>query len=193
MKRTGIFGGTFNPVHNGHLRLAGWIVDNGVFDEVWLTLSPANPLKDDRPGATDADRQRMLVLACKDKKGLQPNFVEFDMPRPSYSISTLRKLAADYPERRFGLIIGSDNWQIFNRWRAHDEIIRDFGVTIYPRPGYEVGARPLPDGVSYLADAPVTDASSTDIRAALRSGDSTLLPPAVADYITAHNLYEHAR
>lgn len=192
MKKTGVFGGTFNPVHNGHLRLARWLVANKVFDEVWLTLSPVNPLKGERPGATDTDRQRMLALACREEEGIKPNFVEFDMPRPSYSIHTLRKLAADYPDRHFGLIIGADNWLIFDRWRSCDEIIRDFGVTVYPRPGYEID-QPMPQGVSYLADAPVTAISSTNVRATGQTNYDTLLPPAVAHYIKNHKLYESPR
>lgn len=192
MKRIGIFGGTFNPVHKGHITLARWLVDRKTFDEVWLTLSPANPLKDVRPGATDADRREMLTLACNRQAGLKPCFVEFDMPRPSYSIATLRRLSSDYPDCRFGLIIGSDNWHIFHQWRCPQEIIACFGVTVYPRPGYPVEG-PLPAGVTYLADAPTCAVSSTAIRRSIGSGASGLLPESVESYIKTHNLYDYAR
>lgn len=186
MTTTGIFGGTFNPVHRGHTALAQWLVDRGIVDEVLLTLSPANPLKNDRPGATDADRREMLSLACNDYRQLEPCFVEFDLPRPSFTITTLRHLAAANPDRRFKLIIGADNWQIFDRWRNPDEIIADFGVIIYPRPGFEP-ALPLPEGVCYLADAPVADVSSSEIR---RGERLDMLSPRVMQYITEHHLYE---
>ncbi|MCM1310533.1 MAG: nicotinate (nicotinamide) nucleotide adenylyltransferase [Bacteroides sp.] len=182
---TGIFGGTFNPVHKGHIALAQWLVDTGIYDEVWLTLSPANPLKNDRPGASDTDRKEMLKLACEGHNRLKPCFAEFDMPRPSYTVNTLRRLAEKYPDRQFSLIIGADNWQIFSRWREPQAIISDFGITIYPRPGYDV-ATPQPNGVTYAADAPQCAVSSSEIRAGL---DTTLLDTKVKEYISAHNLY----
>lgn len=185
MTRTGIFGGTFNPVHQGHIALARWLVSNGTFDEIWLTLSPANPLKEARPGATDADRIEMLKLACEGLDDIRPCFVEFDMPRPSYTIDTLRRLAADHPWRHFSLIIGADNWQIFNRWRSPREIIDEYGVAVYPRPGFDV-AIPLPAGVNLLGDAPEYDISSTEIR---HGRHLDLLQPKVRKYIYEHNLY----
>lgn len=186
MKTTGIFGGTFNPVHLGHTALAQWLVDRGIVDEVLLTLSPANPLKNDRPGATDADRREMLRLACEECHGLAPSFVEFDLPRPSFTITTLRHLAANNPDQRFKLIIGADNWQIFSRWRDPNKIITEFGVIIYPRSGFEP-TLPLPAGVCYFADAPVADVSSSEIRSGLHRD---MLAPQVKQYINEHNLYE---
>lgn len=187
MKRVGIFGGTFNPVHSGHVALAGHLVDNKMFDEVWLTLSPANPLKNDRPGATDTDRMEMLRLACDGHRGLRSCFVEFELPRPSYTVNTLRHLSAKHPDISFSLIIGADNWQIFNSWRDPQEIIADFGLTIYPRPGHDIDATSLPQGVRYAAEAPRCDVSSSEIRAGLHRN---MLPQSVADYISTHNLYE---
>lgn len=187
MERIGIFGGTFNPVHCGHIRLARWLIDTAAFDRVWLTLSPENPLKESRPDATDADRRTMLEAACSNQPGISPCFIEFDMPRPSYSIATLRRLKEEFPDCRFELIIGADNWHIFDRWRSSSEIISDFGVTIYPRPGYEVST-PLPQGVRFMADAPVCDISSSEIRRAPQLYN-TMLPSAVANYIESAQLY----
>lgn len=190
MIRTGIFGGTFNPVHRGHIALARWLIDNGVVDEVWFTLSPANPLKDDRPGASDDDRKAMLQLACGDDARLRPCFAEFALPRPSYTVTTLQHLAALHPDRKFSLIIGADNWLIFNRWRSPEQIISDFGVIIYPRPGCSVDAANLPAGVKYEANAPLCDVSSTEVRQGMPADSlQDLLTPEVADYISEHHLY----
>lgn len=188
MTRTGLFGGSFNPVHNGHIALAQWLVDSGRFDEVWLMLSPENPLKANRPGATDSDRREMLRLACTGHPKLHPCFEEFELPRPSYTIDTLHHLTAKYPDRKFSIIIGADNWQIFSQWRRPDEIIADFGVTVYPRPGYQAPAE-MPEGVEFAADAPQTDISSSRIRTAM-TDCYPMLPGQVAEYIKTRKLYE---
>lgn len=185
MKRVGLFGGTFNPVHCGHTQLAQWLVDHHIVDEVWMVLSPQNPLKERHDDATDLDRKAMLQLACDNLTGVKPCFEEFNLPRPSYTITTLRHLASKYPECHFSQIIGADNWQIFNQWREHQAILDNFGVIIYPRPGYE-----CPEAV----DAPMLDISSTQIRQMHDfKSTSQLLHPAVAQYITNHNLYAHLK
>lgn len=186
MKRIGIFGGTFNPVHCGHLNLAQWLVDEKFFDEVWLTLSPENPLKSDRPGASDSNRREMLNLACEGREHLHPCFIEFNLPRPSYTINTLQSLSARFPDYQFSLIIGSDNWKIFPNWHEPDAIRTRYGVVVYPRPGYDA-PETLPDGVRYVADAPQSSVSSS----AIRSGQNlNLLPQRVLDYIKEHHLYD---
>ncbi len=186
-KRIGIFGGTFNPVHNGHTDLAQRLVEDGLVDQVWLTLSPSNPLKSDRPGATDADRRDMLQAACAGLQGVEPCFIEFDLPRPSYTITTLRTLASRFPDCEFQLIIGADNWSIFNQWRSPEEIISEFGVIIYPRPGYDVEV-PAAASITYLKDYPEFNISSTYIRNNL-PGSLDLVSPAVASIILNRNLY----
>lgn len=189
MKRAGVFGGSFNPVHRGHLQLAEWLVEGGYFDEVLFNLSPLNPLKKGATDlASDADRAEMLSLALNGRKGLKPCLVELDMPRPSYTIDTLRLLQARDPHCRYSLIIGSDNWLLFDRWKECEEIIREFGVTVYPRPGYEVSL-PLPAGVRYLPDAPVADISSSRLRGHKDEREQWLTPE-VNNYIKAHKLYD---
>lgn len=187
MIRTGLFGGTFNPIHIGHIALAQWLIDKDYFDEVWLMLSPENPLKADRPGATDANRREMLALACRNHAGLKPCFVEFDLPRPSYTVDTLRYLSATCPDRKFALIIGADNWQIFNKWRNPDEILLRHGVVVYPRPGYNM-PNSAPAGVVLAYDAPQTDVSSSQIRQSV-AANASMLPAEVADYIKRNSLY----
>lgn len=186
MNGVGFFGGSFNPVHMGHIRLASWLREHYGLSEVLLSLSPQNPLKDaEHPGATDAQRLEMLRLACKDHPGLKPWDGELTMPRPSYTYNVLDSLAELNPV----LIIGSDNWQIFPKWFNHEEILRRFKVIVYPRPGYEVA---VPSEVIYAADAPTFDVSSTQIRANIEE-NLQFLPPAVAAYIQQHKLYGYSQ
>ena len=123
----GIFGGSFNPVHNGHIALARVIIDHGIADEVWLTLSPLNPLKS---GSTelldDQIRLQMLQLATEGIPGLRVCDIELSLPRPSYTINTLLTLSHMHPGIQFRLVIGSDNMLIFNRWKSNEEIKRSY-------------------------------------------------------------------
>ncbi len=189
----GVLGGSFNPVHCGHIELARYIAMSGMVDAVWLSLSPSNPLKPDGlPGATDADRCEMLRLAVE-PLGPVVGFtdIELDMPRPSYTFKTLAELSRRHPECHFKLIIGSDNWLLFDRWRESATIIRDYGVIIYPRPGYDVDSATLPDGVELLGGAPLMSVSSTEVRQLVAEGEKerSFIPAAVAAYINDHNLY----
>ena len=187
MKCIGIFGGSFNPVHCGHIALAAWMLEHGYVNEIWLMLSPQNPLKCINPGATDEQRREMLTLACDGIEGLHPCFVEFDMPRPSYTIDTLKRLSTEFPEYNFKLIIGSDNWNVFNKWRSPEQIIEDYGVIVYPRPLYPISNVEV-NGVTYAADAPTWNVSSTAIRDDIH-GNLSMLPQKVANYIKENSLY----
>ncbi len=186
----GILGGSFNPVHIGHLMLASYMQQFGGFDEVWLMLSPLNPLKvDSKDLIPDVTRLRMLDMAIGKVKGIQVCDIELSMPKPSYTINTLRYLAKRYPRHSFKLIIGSDNWKIFPQWKDSEAILSEFGIVIYPRPGYQLGTI-YDDGVDVVS-APTADISSTFIRKAVSRGkDMTyFLPPGVYDYIKNNNLY----
>ncbi|MDE6378308.1 MAG: nicotinate (nicotinamide) nucleotide adenylyltransferase, partial [Duncaniella sp.] len=131
--KIGIFGGSFNPVHMGHLMLASYMQQFEGFDEVWLMLSPLNPLKTSSSELIpDLTRLKMLEIAVKGVKGLEVSDIELSMPRPSYTINTLRYLAKRYPRHSFRLIIGADNWRIFSQWKDSEKIIEEFGVTVYP-------------------------------------------------------------
>lgn len=186
----GIFGGSFNPVHLGHIAIADAVARSGLADEVWLTLSPLNPLKAGSSElAPDADRLAMLRLAAEGHPRIGVCDIELSMPRPSYSIDTLRELARRYPDREFRLVIGGDNWDLFPRWREHEAIIREFHPIIYPRPGAALGA--LPDGVDVCPDVPLLDVSSTMVRERVRAGlpVNNLVGERVYNYITEHKLY----
>lgn len=186
----GIMGGSFNPVHIGHLMVAGYLQQYTPLDEVWLTLSPRNPLKARASELIpDLKRLEMLKMAISGYDGIGVCDVELSMPRPSYTIDTLRLLSRRYPSRRFKLIIGSDNWRIFEQWKDADEILSDFGVIVYPRPGYSIG-NIFVDGVD-VVEAPRCSLSSTFIRDGIARGHKMnyFLPPGVYEYIMDHKLY----
>lgn len=173
------------------MMLASFLTQFTSLDAVWLTLSPVNPLKATSTELLpDIERLRMLGIATKGIPGIGVCDIELSMPRPSYTIETLRVLSRRYPRRRFKLIIGSDNWRIFEKWKDYEDILNDYGVIVYPRPGYPVEGTIFDDRVD-LVRAPVTDISSTFIRRAIAKGKdmNCFLPPGVYDYIINNSLY----
>lgn len=169
----GIYGGSFNPVHFGHVGLAKWVLEHTDLDELWMLVSPNNPLK---PAGTLAPEEERLQgvreavsrLELPDGKRVIASDFEFALPRPSYTANTLRELQKAYPEHTFTLIIGEDNIAIFNRWRESEFILANFRIFVYPRHHEETAVQPtIPKtakGVVYLAGAPYFDISSTQIR-----------------------------
>lgn len=188
----GILGGTFNPVHIGHIALASYLVQWKYVDRVWLVLSPLNPLKQGADILPDAQRMDMLQKAAHDIDGVEPCDIELSMPRPSYTIDTLRKLAATYPDKNFRLIIGSDNWLIFDRWRDHNKILAEFGVLVYPRSGYEITGDNMHEHMR-LVHAPIVEISSTMIRQGIADGRDmrAFVPQDAYEYIIRNNLYKN--
>ena len=189
-KVIGIFGGSFNPVHNGHIMLAQYLAQHSHLDEVWLTLSPQNPLKISNSLLDDNHRLAMLNLAIERYPLLKVCDIELEMPRPSYTINTLDELSRRYPDYRFNVVIGGDNWNIIDRWKDYRRIINEYGVVVYPRPGYELSSTNYSNVV--VVDAPLADISSTEIREAFANGKEArhLIPQKVAEYIIKHDLYK---
>lgn len=189
--KIGIFGGSFNPIHIGHVMLASYLRQYEGFDEIWLMLSPLNPLKvNSTDMIPDVTRLAMLDIALKDAPGLKVSDVELSMPRPSYTINTLKYLSKRYPRHSFKVIIGADNWKIFSQWRNSQTIIDDYGVVVYPRPGYQLGPV-YDDNVDVIVGAPIADISSTWVRKAIARGKDLnfFLPPGVFEYIKQNKLY----
>lgn len=191
-RKIGVLGGSFNPVHVGHILLADYLVQFSTLDEVWLMLSPLNPLKvhDGNNMVSDSLRLDMLEIACSGHAGIIPCAIELTMPRPSYSIDSLGLLSSRYPKYEFHLIIGSDNWNIFDKWRDWQTIIRRFRPIVYPRPGYPVDSASVPEQVT-LTEAPVFDISSSFLRKAIAEGHDMelFLPSGVWEYIKSNKLY----
>ena len=185
----GVFGGSFNPVHAGHISLAREVVARKLADKVMMVMSPLNPLKEDPASLIDDYlRMEMLRIACLPYPRLEASDIELSMPRPSYTIDTLRRLAGSNPGDSFRLVIGADNWECFDRWKDYREILRDFHPIVYPREGC---AMPGEDSQATPVWADLLPVSSTMIRQRLITGEpvNNLLPPAVLDYIRANGLY----
>lgn len=187
--KTGILGGSFDPLHTGHAILANYVAQTGVVDEVWLMISRRNPLKGETE-ATESQRVRMAEIAAEKMKNVKVSDFELYMPSPSYTYDTLLALKKKYPDREFCIIIGSDSLAGFGKWRNSEKILKEFGALVYPRPGY-----PLPDstpeGVKFLSEVPVSGLSSTFIREKIREGWNIdfFVPAGVAEYIRENNLY----
>ena len=172
MKRTGIFGGSFNPIHCGHIALAKEILRQTELDEVWLMVSPQNPLKRETELLDDSLRYQLAQKALEGVEGIEASDYEFHLPKPSYTWTTLQRLQQDYPDRVFTLLIGGDNWERFQRWYHWKDILRNYNVVVYPRDG-QVGT----------IQADLLPVSSTEVRERVRRGEPIegLVPAVIID------------
>ncbi len=166
---TGIFSGSFNPIHIGHLALANYLCEYEGMDEVWFLVSPQNPLKQQADLWPDELRLQLVQLSVEGYHRFRASDFEFHLPRPSYTVHTLEKLKEAYPDREFVLIIGSDNWHLFPRWFESERILAENRLVIYPRPGFDIDASLLPPTVR-LVHSPTFEINSTFIRQALSDG-----------------------
>lgn len=188
--KTGILGGTFNPIHLGHLVLANYLCEFEGLDEVWFLVTPQNPLRSDTPSLDDETRLELVKLATEEYPHFVASDFEFHLPKPSYSYLTLSELKKSYPEREFTIIIGADNWLIFDRWKESQRLIDENPIMVYPRPNYDVPAKSLPSNVR-LVHSPIIEISSTFIRKAIREGRDIryFLHPAVYGMIKEKGYY----
>ncbi len=189
--KIGIFGGSFNPIHTGHAILANYLATETDLDAVWLMVAPRNPIKSDYDRAYDLHRLRMTEMVTSRIDGAITSGLEFSLPYPSYTINTLNTLSEKFPDDSFVLVIGADNWSIFNRWRCADEIIARFEIYVYPRRGYEISIPDELQGKVKALNSPLIEISSTMVREKLTRGEnlSFYLPDDVYKYILKHNLY----
>lgn len=190
MKKTGLFFGSFNPIHIGHLILAEYFATQTELDDVWLIVTPQNPLKKKDSLLDQYLRLDLVNRSIADNDRLRASDIEFQLPKPSYTIHTLIHLEEKFPDRSFSLIMGEDNLVSLPRWKNYHELIRRFEIWVYPRVGQnqtELASHPN----IHLVQAPVIEISSTQIRENLRAGKSVryLLPEKIHDYILKEQLY----
>lgn len=191
MKCTALFFGSFNPIHVGHLIIANTMLQQDGVDEVWLVVSPQNPLKERASLLADHHRLQMARLAVDDNYGLRVCDIEMHLPLPSYTVVTLAALGEKHPDREFCLIMGSDNLQSLHRWRNYEYILQNHRIFVYPRPGSE--QCPLRNHPSVtMVDVPMMDISSTYIRSQIKEHRDVryLLTEPVYKYLTEMHFYE---
>ncbi|MDR2907056.1 MAG: nicotinate-nucleotide adenylyltransferase [Bacteroidales bacterium] len=164
MSRIGLYFGSFNPVHSGHIAIAEYMLEHAPIDELWFVLSPQNPLKNPEDLWSNKIRYNLLRTAIGEHPKMSICTVEWNMPVPSYTIDTLQNLLDIYPANRFSVIMGSDNLQGIERWKSFEAILNNYSILVYPRPNTAPNAYFKHPNVTVFSDAPMMDISSTQIR-----------------------------
>jgi nicotinate-nucleotide adenylyltransferase len=184
MKKTGLFPGSFNPVHIGHLALANWLCEYEELDEIWFLVTPQNPLKSHAQLMDNRLRYEMVTRATAGYPKFRVSDFEFSLPTPSYTVDTLREIQKAYPNHLFHFIIGADNWALINHWKDHDTILRNYPILIYPRRGYDIQIPPCHPSIRHV-EAPLVEISSAFIRQACKDGKDMrfFLPESIRSYI----------
>lgn len=170
--KVGIYGGSFNPIHNGHIKLAEIFLQEACLDEVWFMVSSQNPFKINDKLLDDTLRLQLVRKALNGKKGMVACDYEFRLPKPSYTWDTLQRLSADFPTYEFVLLIGGDNWQAFGKWYHAEDILANYRIAVYPRKSDETVEKcnTLPSDNVTLLNIPLINISSTDIRLRIKNG-----------------------
>jgi nicotinate-nucleotide adenylyltransferase len=189
-KNIGLFFGSFNPVHVGHMIIANYIAQAGNVDEVWMIVSPHNPLKDKTSLANDHERLHMVNLAIGDNTKIKASNIEFSLPKPSYTIDTLSYLQDKYPDNTFTVIMGGDNLATLHKWKNYEVILANYHILVYSRPSYDLGELKNHSKVT-IVDAPLLELSASYIRECIQKGKSIqyLVPDAIYKYLDGSNLY----
>jgi len=190
-KKIGLFFGSFNPVHIGHMIIANYMVTQTDLDKIWFVVSPQNPLKPKNTLARDYDRLHLVRLAIGDNPKLEASNIEFDLPKPSYTIDTLIHLKEKYPNYDFVLIMGGDNLKSLHKWKNYEIILRDYQIYVYSRPSYELGDLATHPNI-HLFDVPLMQISASYIRSCLKEGKSVqyLVPEPVFEYMELSNIFK---
>lgn len=187
--KIGLYFGSFNPIHIGHLIIASHIANNTSLDHVWFVISPQNPLKKEGSLLNEHHRKHLIDLSIEGDKKLKTSSVEFKLPRPSFTIDTLTYLAEKYPQHQFSIIMGSDSFSNIKRWKNYQILLKNYSIYIYERPGF-----PVPEnhgGHITVVDAPLLEISSTHIRELIHLKKSVryLVPDIVREEIEQHQYY----
>lgn len=189
--KTGLFFGSFNPIHVGHLIIANFMASQTDLDEVWIVVTPQNPLKERKSLANDYDRLHLVEVAIEDNTALKASKIEFELPKPSYTIDTLTYLKEKNPKREFVLIMGSDNIGSLHKWKNYEKILSDHSIYVYRRPSYEEGELASHPSVT-IFEAPLMNISASYIRKCIQDGHSIqyLVSPKVFESLEGSSMYK---
>jgi nicotinate-nucleotide adenylyltransferase len=189
--KIGLFFGSFNPIHLGHLAIANYMVEYTDLDQVWFVVSPQNPFKEKKNLLPEYHRYELVLRAVDDDPVIRATNIEFSMPKPSYTIDTLTYLSEKNPGKELAIVMGADGLGAFRKWKNYKQIIQQYHRYVYPRSGTDPGNLPNMENAS-LVDAPLIGISSSFIRKAIRDGKDVrhFLPPPVWEYIQEMNFYK---
>ena len=198
MKKIGLFFGSFNAIHIGHLILANYILEHCDMQELWFVVSPQNPFKEKKSLLNDHNRLDMVQLAIKNYQKMRASNVEFSLPTPSYTIDTLTYLHEKHPDYSFSLIMGEDNLGSLHKWKNYDLLLQNYQVIVYPRIfGEDISSSPNMTQLKnhhniHKIDAPIIELSATEIRDMIKSGKNVrpMLPPEVFEYLDGSSFYK---
>lgn len=192
-KNIGLYFGTFNPIHIGHLIIANHMVENSDLDEIWMIVTPHNPFKKKSSLLDNYHRLEMVYLATKDYDKIKPSDIEFNLPQPNYTINTLTHISEKYPDYNFNLIMGEDNLKSFHKWRNYEAILDDYNLYVYPRISEGIVENQFKKHAKiHRVDAPIVQISSTMIRNGIKDQKNVqpLLSSSVWRYVDEMNFYK---
>ena len=191
--KIGLYFGSFNPIHTGHLIIAQHILNHTEIQRLWFVISPHNPLKDKASLANDRDRLHLVQLAIEDNPSMKASDIEFKLPQPSYTIDTLTYIKEKYPRYEFALIMGADNLISLPKWKNYQLLINNYPIYIYKRPNYPIESSLVQHENIHILDTPLLDISSTWIRQLIKTKKSIryLVPEKVFEYLESSHLYRN--
>ena len=191
--KIGLYFGSFNPVHVGHLIIANHVAEHSGLDQVWMVVTPHNPHKEKNTLLDDYQRLQLVHLATEDYTKIKPSDIEFKLPQPNYTVNTLAHLQDKFPKNQFSLIMGEDNLKSLHKWKNYEIILQNHDIYVYPRISSHIENSDFNDHPNiHIIDAPIVEISSTFIRKNIKDGKNImpLLPSKVWDYIDHNNLYK---
>jgi len=186
----GLYFGSFNPIHIGHLIIANHVLNETLIDKIWFIVSPQNPFKESRSLLNEFDRLHLVRLAVQDDNRIKCSEIEFNLPKPSYTSNTLAFLSEKYPEHKFSIIMGSDSYQNIDKWKNFESIISNYPIYVYKREGHEI--KKTLDKQPIILNSPIIQISASQIREHIKSGKSIryLVPEIVREEIVSRKFYK---
>ena len=190
--KIGLYFGTYNPIHIGHLAIANYMVEFTDIDQLWFVVSPQNPHKTKANLLDDYQRLELVHRAVEGDDRLRASNIEFNLPKPSYTVDTLAYLKDQHPNYDFVVLIGSDNLESFHKWKNYETILENYGLIVYPRPGFDRSKVEVHKNIVIAEDAPLMEISASFIRKAIGNGKDVrhFIPPKAREYLEEMNFYK---